>query len=457
MAVGQVGAMINEAANNVLNDYGESVRKELLLKQVKVIEADIDLRSEFERLSADYISTDESNRLVVQLDKFKELCDQFEKTLHDKSLLTTLDAYIDAITQRNRKIDHYNALFRRRIDLLGEKDRLELQGAAVQGQLDAKTDPGLPAMASFVSGLYERAKAEAVADLFMTYRAFAFWALVPPDGFYGHIGRNPQGLDGGQLKGARQSIHHALRAGIEDDQNPPVNFPDDDSGFGRVVVLTRKVHGMLFDDLELGSADFEILPAAKDSPAPASDFEPTQTVVRLPGKPPADAGVLPNPFYNMANVRLRKVRVWMVGMSTGGKRHYVGLVHTGEERFRTPGDLPYPASGNGDAPPGPAYVRHGPRPITFAYNPIGLAFDAATQTLTPGSPQGSTPGMEDGDLGLRIDRGAELPLQCELAPIGPFGKWQLIIDPRFNGGDKLRLKDLNMIVIDFHGVYQHFT
>jgi hypothetical protein len=456
MAVGQIGAMVNEAANNVINDYGEPVKKQLLLKQVKVIEGDLDLRSQFERLSIDYISTDQSHRLVVQLEKFKELCDQFERSLDDKSMLATLQSFIDAITKRNRKIDDYNALFHRRTELLGEESRLEQQQAAVEGR-QAEADPGLPAMASFVSGLYERAKAEAVADFFMTYRAFAFWALVPPDGFYDHIGRNPQGINADQLKGAQLSLHQSLRESVEKGQNPPVYFPEDDSGFGRVVVLTREVHKELFEDLEFGSADFEILPATADSPAPASDFEPTRTVVRVSDKLPTDAETLPNPFYGMANVRLRKVRAWMVGMNTGGKRHHVELVHMGEERFRTPDDRPYPDPRDGAGSTNPAYIRHGPRAITFAYNSTSLAFDAATMTLTPGSLQGSIAGLQDGELGLHIDRGNALPLKCEFAPIGPFGKWQLMIPPKYNGDDKLSFKDLTMIVIDFHGICQHFS
>jgi hypothetical protein len=223
-------------------------------------------------------------------------------------------------------------------------------------------------------------------------------------------------------------------------------------------VLTREAHGSLFDDLEWGAALFKILPVTKDSPAPASDYDPTRTVVRVPGDLPPNADALPNPFYAMANVRLRKVRVWMVGMSTGAKRHYVQLVHTGEERFRTPRDQPYPVPVNSDdAPAEPAYVTHDSRPITFVYDSTGLAFDAATQTLTPGSLRGSTPALEDGDLRLRIDRGAELPLQCQFAPIGPFGKWRLIIDPIYNDNEKLSLKKLDMIVIHFHGVHQNFT
>jgi hypothetical protein len=311
-------------------------------------------------------------------------------------------------------------------------------------------------MAAYVSGLYERAKAEAVWNLYQACRAYEFWALAPAD-FSGRVGRNPQGLDATQLQAALHDIRNSLIRTLEArrDYTPPVPFPSYDTNFGRIVVLTRDAHGPLFDDLQYGSADFEILPATKKSPAPHADFDPTFTVIRLPGEAPAEAERWPNPFYGMTNVRLSKVRAWMVGMNTGEARHYVQMWHMGKERFRTPTDEPYPPPTNG----GPAYACHEePTRITFAYDSRRLRFDPVKKTLTPGSlTSKDIPGLEDGNLNLRIDPAAKLPLQCEYAPIGPFAHWRLIIDPEKNGQSELSLKDLNMIVIDFHGIHQTFS
>ncbi|MFO1068572.1 MAG: hypothetical protein U1E14_08620 [Geminicoccaceae bacterium] len=217
-------------------------------------------------------------------------------------------------------------------------------------------------------------------------------------------------------------------------------------------MLTRTTHLSLFEDLEGGSMDFELLPATKNSTSPLSDYEATRSLVRLGDEPPEDADTLPNPFYAMANVRLSKVRVWMLGLSTGNARHRVDIVHSGKERFRTSADAPYPPPEAGV----PAYVRHAARPFAFAYDSTGLHYDKVRRKLTPGSLTGATPGLEDGDLKLRIDRGAELPLQCERAPIGPFGLWSLSVNPAYNGGSRLSFRNLEMIVIEFHGLYQGF-
>ena len=201
------------------------------------------------------------------------------------------------------------------------------------------------------------------------------------------------------------------------------------------------------------------MPATKSSSTPASDFDPTRTVISAFEAPPPDADSLANPFFNMCNVRLRKVRVWMVGMEVPGNRHYVEFVHLGQERFRTRLDLFYPHAAaweddQGPTPTASAYVEHDPVPITFVYDATDLRYDASKGKLNPGSLAGSTPALEDGDLSLNITDNPEQPLKSRYAPIGPFGKWQLSVKEQFNPG--LKLDALNMIVIDFHGYYQTF-
>ena len=237
------------------------------------------LRSELKRLENGFLSDDQSKRLIVQLAKFKELCSDFKNVAKDVPLLKDLDRYIDAVTTRNACIDRYNRLLRARIDLAAELVRLSEQKGAVSGRLALNARPGLPAMAAFVSGLYERAKAEVIADLYLAYRAYALWALAPNDGFAAILGRSPQGIDARQLRSAWQEIKKSLRKSVDQDDSRPKQFPEDDASFGRVVVLRRDVHRRIFDDLLYESADLEILPATQASSAPASDFEPTRAVI----------------------------------------------------------------------------------------------------------------------------------------------------------------------------------
>ncbi|MFO1068571.1 MAG: hypothetical protein U1E14_08615 [Geminicoccaceae bacterium] len=224
MAVSQLGAMINEAANSVLDDFGEPVRKELLLRQVKVIEGDLDLRTQLKELAGGYISADASNRLLVQLEKFRELCDRFRKSLGGAAVTRDLDRYIATMTRRNEQIDRYNALLRERVELLAEQRRLAVQQRAVGTQQSQRTDPGLPAMSAYVSGLYERAKADVLQTLYNAYRAHAFWALQPTGGFRNLLGDNPRAIGSLQLQGARSALRSQIRQGFEANPNPRSRF-----------------------------------------------------------------------------------------------------------------------------------------------------------------------------------------------------------------------------------------
>ena len=118
MVAGPVGLMLNEAATNILNDYGQPVNKNLLLEQVDLIRGDLDMRSELEERRDGFLSDTESKRLVVELSKFNDLLKQFYKSLPTaKDIRAKLETYIKNITERNRYIDYYNSLAGDLLDL----------------------------------------------------------------------------------------------------------------------------------------------------------------------------------------------------------------------------------------------------------------------------------------------------------------------------------------------------
>jgi hypothetical protein len=246
MAVSQFGAIFNEATENVLNDSGEPVKKNLVLKQIEVISNDLNLQSEFTKRANGFLSNDTPYRLLVELDKFRDLCKEFYNSLPDApTVRQKLDVYIELIAQRNRNIDYYNALLRELLDLSGEVNKISQQKMAVQGNIAQQAQPGLPAMATFVSGVYERAKAECLSALCHAYRAYAFWALEPYSGFYDLIGRTPSAINAVQLASATIQITANLTASLEKARRTPNIFPpreESESSIGCVVVLTRERH-----------------------------------------------------------------------------------------------------------------------------------------------------------------------------------------------------------------------
>ena len=433
MAASQLGLMIKEAKENVLTKSGERINKDWMLEQIEVVKEDADLKSEFTKRENGMFSTQGSDRLLVELDKFRDLCTQFYGSLDDaRKVRGMLDSYIETITQRNRHIDYYNLLVVALLDLSAEVDKLNLQRTAVQGRIARKTQPGLPSMATFVSGLYERAKAVCLSDFYHAYRAYAFWALEHYSGFYDKIGRNPGAINYDQLNIAKSELRNDVLEALGKNYRTPNHFPareEDEWSIGRVVVLTKKTHPDFFSQLRVfAEAEFELEPATRSSVAPKPNFAPTKAAWCGSNRPKFSAN-LPNPFAGMADVRLTKVRAWLVGQANT-LDHKVTLTHLGDEQFRRPDDKPYPKRLE---PPEeddqdkrkPQFILHEEVSVPFNYNAKGLSYLEATHAFSPGRLFGrGVTGTQDGDLGFPKDGISDLPAAGKYAPIGPFGRWR---------------------------------
>ncbi len=464
MAASQLGLMIKEAKENVLTKSGERINKDWMLEQIDVVEEDADLKAEFTKRENGMFSTQGSDRLLVELDKFRDLCTQFYGSLDDaRKVRGLLDSYVETITQRNQQIDYYNLLVVALLDLSAEVDKLNLQRTGVQGRIATKTQPGLPSMATFVSGLYEQAKAVCLSDFYHAYRAYAFWALENYSGFYDKIGRDPGAINYDQLNIAKSELRNDVLEALGNNYRTPNHFPareEDEWSIGRVVVLTKKTHRDFFSQLgAFEEADFELEPATRSSVAPKPNFAPTKAAWCGSERPDFPAN-LPNPFAGMADVRLTKVRAWLVGHGNT-LDHKVTLTHLGEEQFRRPDDKPYP---HRLEPPEekdqdkrkPQYILHEEVSIPFNYNAAGLSYDEATHAFSPGKLFGrGVTGAQDGDLGFPGGGVSDLTAAGKYAPIGPFGRWRLAVPRNLN--PELKFSDLHAVVIDFHGFHQAYS
>jgi hypothetical protein len=463
MAASQLGVMIKEAKENVLTKSGERINRDWLLEQVDVVKEDADLKAELTKREDGMFSKEGSERLLVKLDKFRDLCKQFYGSLENaRNVRGMLDSYIETITKRNQHIDYYNLLVVTLLDLSAEVDKLNLQRTAVQGAIAKKTQPGLPSIATFVWGLYERAKTVCLSDYYYAYRAYAFWALEPYSGFYEKIGDNPGAINYDHLNVAKSELKKDVLDALGKNYRTPNHFPareEDECSFGRVVVLTKQTHRAFFSDLRLfREAEFELEPATNGSVAPKLTFAPTRAAWCVSDRPDFGPKML-NPFAGMADVRLTKVRAWLVGPENESD-HKVIITHLGQEQFRGPEDKPYPkrrepAEERDQNKRKPEYILHEPVPIPFNYNAEGLSYDEETRDFTPGRLFGGVAGAQDGDLGFPNSGISDLPAAGKYAPIGPFGRWRLEIPKNLNRD--LKLADLYAVVFDFHGFHQSFT
>ncbi len=468
MVAGPLGMMLDEASTSIVNDSGQSVKKNWLLQQIDVIRGDLDLKSGLKDRIDGFMTYTESQRLVVELSKFEELCKQFRNSVSGQAQLSKdLDAYIENITSRNHYIDYYNALVQDLMDLLGDQKKLETRKSVVEGQLAATSNPGLPAMATFVSALFERAKAECLYDFYLAKRAYSFWALEPYSDFFETI-QSPGAITSKSLKSAHGDLTDEILKRLEGKglkhASGSVNFSPardkSEGSLGIVVVLSRESHPDFFQDLKRDNkADFELEPATFASTTPSKTFAPTTGVAWSGERPELDPST-PHPFHGMANVRLTKARPWILGFYTGSGTTTVRLTHLGAERFRSWKDKPYPPFTDDQEP---EYVSHEHKDINFRYSSTGLSWSPVADNFTPGQlfvP--GTSGTEDGDLGFpQPGAGLKDKQESIYAPIGPFGKWRLTVRPEDNTDDPknkpLNWDTVEAVVIDFHVFAEGFS
>ena len=226
MAASQLGLMIKEAKENVLTKSGERINKDWMLEQIDVVEEDADLKAEFTKRENGMFSAQGSDRLLVELDKFRDLCTQFYGSLDDaRKVRGLLDSYIETITQRNQQIDYYNLLVVALLDLSAEVDKLNLQRTGVQGRIATKTH-SRGCLRWRPSSRHSTSRPRRCA-----YRIFTM-RIAPPcsaienySGFYDNIGRDPGAIDYDQLNIAKSELRNDVLEALGNNYRTPNHFP----------------------------------------------------------------------------------------------------------------------------------------------------------------------------------------------------------------------------------------
>jgi hypothetical protein len=360
--------------------------------------------------------------------------------------------HIELILDRNRKIDYYNSLLRELVETESERKRLQIETQIANDGM-ARKIPGQALMTNFVFGLCESVKTDCLEALHMLYRAQSFWMLSPLSQFHTAIGHSPEGITYRQLTNAKNGLTYKLVSDLNLQPKRPDAFQS------VLVVLTPEQHPDIFDNIKVWfEASFHLAPASKKSVGPQTPLAPT--VAAFTGDTFPDERA-PNPFYNMSNVRLTKVRAWMVGMITSNNIHAVSIEHNGREILWRPDNTPYPRRPLNDdgVESVPALkvddvpeVVHGAIQKEFTYGSKPLKLDINAGIFQRGQFK-NIPGAKDGHLDYLPTAELGLPGQTGYAAVGPFATWMLRV-PASNPG--LDLSKLSAIVMEFDGFSHGF-
>jgi hypothetical protein len=456
MVAGAAGSVILDGAQNIITDSGEKIDKRYVVGQLRAFDSD-KLDGELAAAADGFKDDSASYRYLADLGKFMKLVEDFLSNPQVHSVVELRDellSQIELVQERNRLVDEYNAVVHRRAQLRAAAAAVDAERTKVRDELTANADPAAVEMATYLGGLVDRAKWEALRELYMTMRAATFWQLDDRTSMADLLGANLRGgalsINSAMIRAAGSTLTETINDALEQARPLPNGFPASEQPYrgkdgnewlnaGVVIAITRKDHPEFFDYLEtMGEATFTILPNAQGSTAPTGpdDLGPSVVFGDANGDAdPVQAAV--HPFYDKPNIRLTKVRVFLDEPPEVTGHRVLHLVHNGDERFvRSDGDV-FPATG---------YLSHREVDVKCAYTVNGFAFNRLY-----GFAASALQGVDTEDGDLQFPAGSAALPNSNYAPIGPIAVWRLVVDPAENGD--LDLEKVNRVFIDFHGFH----
>jgi hypothetical protein len=249
----QVGNLITKAVETLPNDEGQPVRREHLLKQVDKFSKKLDNLKEAwttiknARHPSDpamvQLDDKDAYRLLVAQKDFDTLLDQFSTNPKAEVAMAAMDAYVDAVQERNAVLGEYNALVAEYLRVAGEIRAGELHRDSVQQSISQGAQPNAQAEMAFITALYNRARERCIAYYYLASCAYRFWSLESDDSLYKtlKLGSINQ-IDYKTLKDAEQNLFtnrvNTIQAIL---QNPEAHFPPEEADYeGGGVIFAIK-------------------------------------------------------------------------------------------------------------------------------------------------------------------------------------------------------------------------
>ncbi|MEC0257361.1 hypothetical protein [Paenibacillus lautus] len=411
--IGQLADYGNKSGNMIIDDSGQHIRKDYLIRKLQACKADYtSLKEGYSTLDDGELKPDDpgADKLIVAESDMEEFLDAFSANFPEayEALKAAFQDYIKKVMKRNTKIIAYNAMVNLAIgyehDIQDSKDKI----ASYQNQMLAETKPGLPVFAAYMSKLYHHAVYQVMESLYLTARAYRYWALSDENIVTTALGGNdPAQMDIGVFRSAAGEIASRYEQAIDNRGRASQTFPTNPEMPGVLYRFPKAELNNYLEQLQAGEdIYFQINPAFSDT---------TGT---------------DNPFAGLANVRLLRVRPWLRGVKlinrpddTAPDRNilHLEIIHCGDEQIISPsGDL-----------------------FRFSHVPISthFKFDAETNEI-----------MEDGMIGQENQDSVQN--NAVYALVSPYSYWRLRV-PDWNHG-KVDLSQVTDLEIEFWGTHDSF-
>ncbi len=192
MLLSQAGDMALKAVENVTTDTGASLNKNFIIRRMESLAKDVrDIPSlKMAREGLIKMDPNAEYRLQTTREQVESICSNFYESYPGaKKIAASLDAYIDAVTARNEKVEEYNQLLSDLCYMRAEAANVRAQQAQTSAVLQGSASPGLPTMARFAAAQYRHAREQCIELLYTASRVYTMQTLDVYDVFSGVLGR----------------------------------------------------------------------------------------------------------------------------------------------------------------------------------------------------------------------------------------------------------------------------
>jgi len=415
MMIGQLGKLIYNGATKVRLDDEQTAGKDYLIQQLAEVS---DFSTALGELSTK--GTTEGIALAdpgaVKLLSLKKDLDAFCEKLFVKhpaaeKLKKDFDDFVTSVQQRNADIVAFNETLSLLEGYLAGSNQTAASLSDDGEDIAFRGSPGAPTMTAQANRMLQRSRDDAIHQLYLASRAYFMWALDPDDQLSKNLslfaGGNDLALEPETLNQVESAMYvtraQAIDARLSDgggwrpDRAAPLQAR------GIFAEFTNATHPEALKALLTKSADgiystVLILPAVRFGTAVEGSLFGT---------------------VGVADVRLRRVRAWIIGARTEDQILQLTISHIGRETMVTPMDEPMD-------------VHHPKLDVQMSYD---MSFGECNPQCLANVRQANA----DGDI--LFDADGLRPQKVPLAGlVGPFGAW------------KVSLRDLDNRKLDMSGV-----
>ncbi len=306
---GKIVSGIQQLVPGASGDAGASLAAQV--QKLDVLGSTITSLPEGVTNSGQYITEADPNAYKILQDQtsFDTLVQKFTGiTGLAQSAIDAMNTYVQLVLQRNSDVLAYNTIINQINSLNAEIAHLNAF-ISQSGDQAATANPQLLSLVGYISKLYEDSKWRIIRQLYLTFRALAYWSLNTSYESFFTLARisGLDQVDAGTLSSIQSSLKQDWTDSIAAFKTPPQTFPE--TGPGIQMTITNPD---VINLLKTQHTAYVTVPAA------------------LPGM-----DVLQTPFSQRCNVRVTKARPWLIGAvaASGNSSGYVQstIWHMGRE------------------------------------------------------------------------------------------------------------------------------